>query len=116
MSEKTPIELAQICARSADESKAENVIVYDLRGLSSLTDFMVVCSGLSVPHLKAIVRDVDARVEELSGMEPTYVENTPNALWSVIDYIDVMVHVMGQDARDFYGIDSLWKDAPIVEF
>ena len=47
------MELARMCARAADDAKAENVRVYDLRGMSSLTDFMVVCTGLSVPHLRA---------------------------------------------------------------
>ena len=50
------MELARMCARAADDAKAENVRVYDLRGMSSLTDFMVVCTGLSVPHLRAVIR------------------------------------------------------------
>ena len=50
------MELARMCARAADDAKAENVRVYDLRGMSSLTDFMVVCTGLSVPHLRAVNR------------------------------------------------------------
>ena len=103
------MELARMCARAADDAKAENVRVYDLRGMSSLTDFMVVCTGLSDPHLRASVR-------EKTGALPTYVEDTPVALWSVVDYIDVMVHIMGQETREFYGMDTLWKDAPLVEY
>lgn len=57
------MELARMCARAADDAKAENVRVYDLRGMSSLTDFMVVCTGLSVPHLRAVIREL----EEASG-------------------------------------------------
>lgn len=116
MGSNNAMELAVMCARAADDAKAENVQVYDLRGISSLTDFMVVCTGLSVPHLRAVVRDVEHDVEEQCGMAPTYVENTPVALWSVVDYIDVMVHILGQEAREFYGLDTLWKNAPKVEY
>lgn len=94
------------------DAKAENVRVYDLRGMSSLTDFMVVCTGLSVPHLRAVIRELEEAVREKAGALPTYVEDTPVALWSVVDYIDVMVHIMGQETREFYGMDTLWKDAP----
>lgn len=58
------MELAKMCARAADDAKAENVRVYDLRGMSSLTDFMVVCTGLSVPHLRAVIRDLEEAVRE----------------------------------------------------
>lgn len=95
------MELARMCARAADDAKAENVRVYDLRGMSSLTDFMVVCTGLSVPHLRAVIRELEEAVREKAGALPTYVEDTPVALWSVVDYIDVMVHIMGQETREF---------------
>ena len=94
------MELARMCARAADDAKAENVRVYDLRGMSSLTDFMVVCTGLSVPHLRAVIRELEESVREKTGALPTYVEDTPVALWSVVDYIDVMVHIMGQETRE----------------
>ena len=101
------MELARMCARAADDAKAENVRVYDLRGMSSLTDF---------PHLRAVIRELEEAVREKAGALPTYVEDTPVALWSVVDYIDVMVHIMGQETREFYGMDTLWKDAPVVEY
>ncbi len=110
------LELAKVCARVADDAKAENVRVYDLRGISSLTDFMVVCTGLSVPHLRAVIRELEEKVQEQTDMLPVYMEDTPVALWSVIDYIDVMVHVMGAETREFYGMDTLWKAAPVVEW
>lgn len=110
------MELAKVCARAADDAKAEDVRVYDLRGMSSLTDFMVVCTGLSVPHLRAVIRGLEETVREKTGTVPTYVEDTPVALWSVVDYIDVMVHIMGQETREFYGMDTLWKNALVVEY
>ena len=64
------MELARMCARAADDAKAENVRVYDLRGMSSLTDFMVVCTGLSVPHLRAVIRELEEAVREKA--EPSH--------------------------------------------
>lgn len=64
------MELAKMCARAADDAKAENVRVYDLRGMSSLTDFMVVCTGLSVPHLRAVIRDLEEAVRERREPSP----------------------------------------------
>lgn len=110
------MELARMCARAADDAKAENVQVYDLRGMSFPDGFHGGVHGLSVPHLRAVIRELEESVREKTGALPTYVEDTPVALWSVVDYIDVMVHIMGQETREFYGMDTLWKDAPVVEY
>lgn len=116
MPEIKALELAKACARAADETKAENICIYDLRDVSSLTDYAVVCTGLSVPHIRSAVKDVEHFVSEETGVKPVYLENKAVSLWSVVDYIDVMVHVMGAEAREFYGLDTLWAKAPRVEF
>ncbi len=102
-------ELAFACAKAADDAKATAIAVYDLRGTSSITDFAIVCTATSVPHLRAVLRDVDKEIGEQYGLEPIYAERTPNALWSVLDYIDVMVHVMADEVRDFYNLEEFWK-------
>jgi ribosome-associated protein len=109
-------ELAVACAKAADETKAENIRVWDMRGLSNLTDFMVVCSGTSMPQLRAILRDVAGKVEEEHGVKTAHAEGKADTRWVVLDYIDVMVHVMHQELRDFYGLEDLWKDAKEVEW
>lgn len=106
----TSQELAIACAKAADNAKASNIAVYDLRGSSNLTDFAVVCTATSVPHLRAVLRDVDKDVAEQYQLLPTYAERTPNALWSVLDYIDVMVHVMAGEVREFYNLEQFWKE------
>ncbi len=103
------LQLAQACADAARHAKATDVTVYDLRGSSPITDFAVVCTATSVPHLRAVIRDVDRLVAERCGASPVYAERTPQALWSVLDYIDVMVHVMAAEVRDFYRLDDFWK-------
>lgn len=107
-------ELAVACAKAADEVKAENIRVLDMRGLSNLTDYMVICSGSSMPQLRAILRDVAGTVEEIHGVKPHMSEGKADTKWVVLDYIDVMVHVMSEDLREYYGLEDLWKDAKIV--
>ncbi len=112
----TSQELAFACARAADDAKATDIAVYDLRGTSSITDFAIVCTATSVPHLRAVLRDVDKEVGEKYEVDPVYAERTPNALWSVLDYIDVMVHVMSEEVREFYGLEKFWKPENRIEW
>jgi ribosome-associated protein len=107
-------ELAIACARAADEIAAEDVRIFDLQGLSSLTDFMVVCSGNSMPHLKAVLRDVEKNVRAQTGADPVYSEGRPDSRWVVLDYVDVMVHVLDEESRERYALEDLWGDAKEV--
>ncbi len=108
------LKLAQALAQAAIDNKAENVCLYDLRDVSSLTDFTVVCTGLSVPHLRSILRNIEADISEKLDMDPVYLEKKASSLWSVMDYIDVMVHIMGAEAREFYEVDKLWAKGKII--
>lgn len=103
-------DLAVACARAADDAKATNIAIYDLRATSSLTEYAIVCTATSVPHLRAVLRDVGKFVDEQHGVSPVYAERTPQALWSVLDYIDVMVHVMAEEVRDFYKLEEFWQE------
>lgn len=109
-------ELAIACAKAAEEILAEDIRVLDLRGVSSLTDFMVICSGTSMPHLKAILRDVEMHVREWTGARPLHAEGRADSRWVVLDYVDVMVHIMHREMRDHYGLEDLWGDAKLVEW
>ncbi len=111
----TPKELAMACARAADDAKATDIALYDLRGSSSITDYALVCTATSVPHLRAVLQKVDKDMAEKYEAHPVYAERTPNALWSVLDYIDVMLHVMTGEVRDFYGLENIWKPENRVE-
>ena len=108
--------LAVACAKAAEEIQAEQIRILDLRGISSLTDFMVICSGSSMPHLRAILRDVEKHVREWTGTRPTHTEGKPGSRWIVLDYVDVMVHVMHQELREHYALEDLWGDARIVDW
>ncbi|MFT4176410.1 MAG: ribosome silencing factor [Luteolibacter sp.] len=109
-------ELALACAKAADEIQAEDIRVWDMRGVSGLTDFMVVCSGSSMPHLRAILRDISGHVAEWHGEKPAFSEGNAESRWVVLDYVDVMVHVMHNELREFYGLENVWADAKEVDW
>jgi ribosome-associated protein len=109
-------DLAKACVKAAVEIQAENIRVWDMRGVSNLTDFMIVCSGSSMPHLRAIIRDVAGIVDKEHHVKPVNSEGKVDSKWVVLDYIDVMVHVMHDEMRDFYGLEELWSDAKELEW
>jgi ribosome-associated protein len=109
-------ELAIACARAADDNKAEDIRVLDVTGLSSLCDFIVVCSGNSMPHLKALMRDTEVIVLDKYDVKPYSGEGRAETNWVVLDYFDVMVHIMSEDSRANYDLENLWGDAKEVEW
>jgi ribosome-associated protein len=99
----------------AGDKKAENVVVLDLRGISSFTDFFVICSGTSEPHLKAIAGEIQDRLKKDHGIRPHAVDGYPMSQWIVIDYSDVIIHIFHESKRGFYSLEDLWSDAPRLE-
>ena len=91
-------------------------MILDLRGISSFTDFFVICSGTSEPHLKAIAGEIEQRLREEHGIRPAAVDGFPASQWMVLDYLQVIVHVFHSDKRAFYSLEDLWGDAPRLEF
>ena len=107
--------LALLCRKFADNKKAENVVILDVRKLSSVTDYFVITSGTSEPHLRAIVDEITDELREEHGVRPRAVDGTIHAAWVVLDYFDVIVHVMRRDMREYYDFDGLWGDAARVK-
>ena len=87
----------------------------DLRGISSFTDYFVICSGTSEPHLKAIAGEIQERLKIDTDTIPNAVDGYPMSQWIVLDYADVVVHVFHEAKRDYYSLEDLWSDAPRVE-
>jgi ribosome-associated protein len=110
------MELAVACAKAADEMQAENIQVWDVRGQSTITDFVVICSGSSMPHLRAIMRDVAGHVMEWHQVKPILSEGNADSRWVVLDYIDVMVHVLHTEMREYYDLESMWAKAKPIEW
>lgn len=109
-------ELAIACARAMDENKAEDIRVLDVTGLSTMTDFLVICSGNSMPHLKALMRDTEAIVLEKHDVKPYSGEGRAETKWVILDYFDVMVHIMHIDSRSLYDLENLWPEAKQIEW
>ncbi len=87
-------------------------MVLDMRKLASFTDFFLICSGNSEPHLKALVSDLEERLRVDHDVRPTRVDGFPLSQWVVADYSDVIVHIFHQDKRAYYSLEDLWADAP----
>ncbi|HEY6292696.1 MAG TPA: ribosome silencing factor [Terriglobia bacterium] len=98
---------------AAQGRKALDLTVLDLKGISSFTDFFVICAGTSTRHTQAIC---DAIIEELKkkGSKPAHVEGYPQAEWILVDYLDFVVHIFLERAREFYDLERLWKKAARV--
>jgi len=107
--------LALQCRELADNRKAENIVILDVRELSSVTDYFVIASGTSEPHLRAIIDEITDKLREEHGLRPRAVDGTLHTAWIVLDYFDVIVHVMRQAVRDRYDLETLWGDAPRVK-
>ena len=108
--------LARACAAAAADKKAEDVVALDMKGISTFTDFFVICSASSEPQLKAIGSSIREQVREKLGSAPLSEEGFPGSQWIVIDYPGVIVHVFLAEKREFYGLENLWRDARRLEF
>ena len=106
--------LALLCGELADNRKAENVAVLDVRKISSITDYFVVATGTSEPHLRAISDEITEKLRTDHGLRPRAVDGTLQTAWLVLDFFDVIVHVMRADVRERYDLETLWGDAPRV--
>jgi ribosome-associated protein len=103
--------LAQLCRDLADNKKAEDIVVLDVRKLSSVTDYFVIASGTSQPHLRAIVEEIHSKLRDEHDLRPSRTDGMASGSWVVLDYFDVIVHVMHTETRKHYDLESLWGDA-----
>ena len=106
--------LALLCRELADNKKAENILVLDVRKLSSVTDYFVIASGTSQPHLRAIVEEIHSKLRDDHDLRPARTEGATTGSWVVLDYFDVIVHIMHTETRTRYDLEGLWGDAKPV--
>ena len=108
-------QLAMVCRELADNKKAEDIVILDVRELSSVTDYFVIASGTSEPHLRAIVDELTDKLLQEHHLRPRAIDGTFQTAWVVLDFFDVIVHIMRQDVRERYDLETLWGDAPRVK-
>lgn len=103
-----------MAVRAAESKKAEDIRVLDLRGVTSFADFFVVCSGANNRQNQAIADEIEKQLQQ-AGERAVSAEGYANAEWILLDYGDMVVHVMSQNAREYYDLERLWRQAKTVE-
>ena len=107
--------LAGMIVEAIRSKKAKDVVVIDLREVSEMTDFFVLCTGESDLQVKAIVDGVRESIKDAVGERPWRTEGYSHRQWVLMDYVDVVVHVFDTERRDYYSLERLWADAKIEE-
>ena len=105
----------QIASQIADlmvDKKALNIQILDVRGLTTLTDFFIICHGDSEPQVKAITDNI----RKGTPHKPLHLEGYESMNWVLLDYLDIVVHVFKREVRDYYHLEKMWADTPIKEF
>lgn len=105
---KTVEEIKDLVVNALDDLKAVNLVVVDVRGKTSIADFMVIASGTSDRHVKSLANNVVVEAKK-AGVDPLGIEGDKVGEWVLVDMGDVIVHVMLQQTRDFYQLEKLWE-------
>ncbi|MEM9445047.1 MAG: ribosome silencing factor [Verrucomicrobiota bacterium] len=105
------LELAKLCKKYAEDKKCLNPVILDLSELDGPALYFFICSGMADPHLKAISEEVHLRLKEEHQIKPYSKDGNMASQWMIVDYGDVLVHIMSEEKRNYYNLESLWKDA-----
>ena len=109
------IERAAVCARSARDNKARDIVVLDMRGLHPLYDYFIVCTGTSRRQIHTVAEEIDDAMH-IVGDSRQGIEGYQASKWVVQDYGDLLVHVFDPNTREYYKLEELWADAPRVDW
>lgn len=106
--------LVELVIEGMKEKKAQDITIMDVSDLTTLTDYFVVCSGTSDTQIKAIADSVEEEVQKHTGEKPWKKEGIQARNWIILDFINIVVHVMSKEKREFYSIERVWNDARIT--
>lgn len=115
MEEKSSRECALIAARAADERKATDIVVLKVDELVGVTDYFVIATGANTPQVEAILDSIEEAVRKEGGAKPISREQTKDRSWELLDYGNFVVDIFQPEAREFYRLETLWNDAPIID-
>lgn len=108
-------QLIRAVAEAAEEKKARGLVILDVQGLSSVTDYFVICHGTSTVQVRAIAEHIRKKLIE-QAVRYRHAEGLSEGRWALLDYGDVVVHVFHEHERHFYNLERLWGDAQVVHF
>ncbi len=109
-SKEKAIEAAKACF----DKKAKDIVILELKGLTVIADYFVICTGDSTTQVKAIMDNVEDELRKKYGERPGKIEGQANARWVLMDYKDVIIHVFETETRDYYELEKFWLDAPRI--
>lgn len=107
--------IALFAARTGDDKKATDIVVYDLRGMTDVTDYFVIMTASSRSQIRAITESIRRELKSC-GVTKLGQEGTEGGQWVLMDYSDCVIHVFSPELREYYGLESLWGDAPRLEW
>jgi ribosome-associated protein len=107
------VRMATVAAQAASSKLADDVVVIDVSGQLVITDCFVIASASNERQVNAIVDEVEDKMR-ITGYKPARREGAREGRWTLLDYVDIVVHIQHQDERDFYALDRLWRDCPVV--
>jgi ribosome-associated protein len=110
---RNALEIALCAAKAADGKKAFDILILDLRCLTSITDYFVICSGSSTTQVGAVTDGIAGALARCN-VHPSHIEGEAEARWILMDYGDVVVHIFDEETRAYYGLERLWGDAPRI--
>ncbi len=107
----TPLQTIDHCSEWLLDRKGEDLVALDLRTIAEFTDYFLICTGTSDVQVRALA---DAVIEGMkdAGQRPLHVEGYDSRRWILIDFVDVVIHILQPEERQFYGLERLWGDAP----
>ena len=112
--DKSGRELAEICARAALDTKGEDVVILDVKGLASFTDYFVIVSGRSTRHVQGLAEAIESEMRS-KRVKSSRAEGIQEGMWVLLDFDDVVVHIFYHEQRGFYDLEGLWHDAVRTE-
>jgi ribosome-associated protein len=114
-SQLTPRDYAIIAARAADDKKATDIIVQNVGEIISVTEYFVIVTAANNRQVNAIVDAIEEAEREQAGIKPLHREETRDGSWELLDYGSVVVHVFQPETREYYRLEALWNDAPVMD-
>lgn len=110
-----PTNLVNVIVEGLLEKKAQEIQLLDVRDLTTLTDFFIVCHGTSDTQIRALANSVTMKVKEELGETVWKQEGMDIKRWIILDYVNIVVHIFSKEKREYYGIERMWNDAKITE-